>query len=269
MFSVFHYKLLLLLYDSMALLWYSITILYNYVLLYNVFVLFGVPLMAINVSVYSMTVGFSPILYCWPNVTTYHTGTHLTVLTFPPLTVGCSEGLDAIIFFYKYYTYTTYSTLSSALHIFVKSICSTEPPRRHNFMQSTTRHKKRSTISSDVQTVDRKKRRHSSPVLFERCNHLCALKDVAVFFAREVLQDRNLAQGILVQPSPRLPDLLSAHFLSQQQNKGSHMRKVTQDFPTFLLRCLPKFLSREGFSIPFPSWTVGYMYEEYTVDRVR
>ena len=46
-----------------------------------------------------------------------------------------------------------------------------------------------------------------------------------MFFAREVLQDRNLAQRILVQPSPRLPDLLSAHFLSQQQNKGSHIHE--------------------------------------------
>ena len=31
---------------------------------------------------------------------------------------------------------------------------------------------------------------------------------------------------------------------------------VTQDFSTFLLRCLPWFLSREGFSRPFPSSTV-------------
>ena len=35
-----------------------------------------------------------------------------------------------------------------------------------------------------------------------------------------------------------------------------HRRKVTQDFSTFLLRCLPLFLSREGFSLPFPSSTV-------------
>ena len=31
---------------------------------------------------------------------------------------------------------------------------------------------------------------------------------------------------------------------------------VTQDLSTFLLRCLPSFLSREGFSCPFPSSTV-------------
>ena len=38
---------------------------------------------------------------------------------------------------------------------------------------------------------------------------------------------------------------------------GSHRRKVTQDFSsTFLLRCLPSFLSREGFSRPFPSSAV-------------
>ena len=37
----------------------------------------------------------------------------------------------------------------------------------------------------------------------------------------------------------------------------SHRRKVTQDFSsTFLLRCLPSFFSREGFSRSFPSSTV-------------
>ena len=37
---------------------------------------------------------------------------------------------------------------------------------------------------------------------------------------------------------------------------GSHRRKVTQNFSTFLLRCLPSFLSRKGFSRPYPSSTV-------------
>ena len=37
---------------------------------------------------------------------------------------------------------------------------------------------------------------------------------------------------------------------------GSHRRKVTQDFSTFLLRCMPLFFSREGFSHSFPSSTV-------------
>ena len=38
---------------------------------------------------------------------------------------------------------------------------------------------------------------------------------------------------------------------------GSHRRKVTQDFSsTFLLRCVPLFFSREGFSRSFPSSTV-------------
>ena len=40
-------------------------------------------------------------------------------------------------------------------------------------------------------------------------------------------------------------------------------RKVTQDFSsTFLLRCVPLFFSREGFSHPFPSSTVksNFMY---------
>ena len=35
---------------------------------------------------------------------------------------------------------------------------------------------------------------------------------------------------------------------------GLHRRKVTQDFSsTFLLRCMPLFFSREGFSRSFPS----------------
>ena len=37
---------------------------------------------------------------------------------------------------------------------------------------------------------------------------------------------------------------------------GSHRREVTHNFSTFFLRCLPQFLSREGFSSPFPSSTV-------------
>ena len=37
---------------------------------------------------------------------------------------------------------------------------------------------------------------------------------------------------------------------------GSHRRKVAQDFSNFLLRACFNFLSREGFSRPFPSSTV-------------
>ena len=37
---------------------------------------------------------------------------------------------------------------------------------------------------------------------------------------------------------------------------GSHRRKVTQGFSTFLLRCLPQLLWREGFGRSFPSSTV-------------
>ena len=40
---------------------------------------------------------------------------------------------------------------------------------------------------------------------------------------------------------------------------GSHRRKVTQDFSTFLLRCL-SFFSREGFSRSFPSSTVKSIF---------
>ena len=37
---------------------------------------------------------------------------------------------------------------------------------------------------------------------------------------------------------------------------GSHRRNITQDFSTFILRCLPYFFSREGFSRSFPSSTM-------------
>ena len=38
---------------------------------------------------------------------------------------------------------------------------------------------------------------------------------------------------------------------------GSHRRKVTRDFSSpFLLRCMPLFFSREGFSHSFPSSSV-------------
>ena len=37
---------------------------------------------------------------------------------------------------------------------------------------------------------------------------------------------------------------------------GSHRRKFTQDLSTSLLRCLPYFLSREGFRHLFPSSTL-------------
>ena len=44
---------------------------------------------------------------------------------------------------------------------------------------------------------------------------------------------------------------------------------VAQDFSTFLLRCLPSFLSRERFSRPFPPSTVtsNFMYPLHQVNR--
>ena len=66
-------------------------------------------------EVYSITVGFSPVLYCCPNVTTILRNPfkcHGEVLylqpmippkrfDISPLTGGCSEGLDAFRFFFK------------------------------------------------------------------------------------------------------------------------------------------------------------------------
>ena len=47
---------------------------------------------------------------------------HLNVLTFSPLTGGCSEGLDAFRFFFKYYRRT--STGDAAKSIIVASLYS-------------------------------------------------------------------------------------------------------------------------------------------------
>ena len=53
-----------------------------------------------------------------------------------------------------------------------------------------------------------------------------------------------------------IPFILTSDLLLWTHQPGSHGRNVTQDFSTFLLRCLPLFLSREGFGHPFPSSTV-------------
>ena len=51
------------------------------------------------------------------------------------------------------------------------------------------------------------------------------------------------------------PFFLKSDYLWTHQ-PGSHRRKVTQVFSTFLLRCLLYFFSREIFSRSFPSSTV-------------
>ena len=49
----------------------------------------------------------------------------------------------------------------------------------------------------------------------------------------------------------------SGHQVRWTYQPGSRRRKVTQDFSsTFLLRCVPYFFSRQGFSHSFPSSTV-------------
>ena len=49
----------------------------------------------------------------------------------------------------------------------------------------------------------------------------------------------------------------SGHQTCGRTSRGhTDRRKVTQDSSTFLLRCLPSFFSREGFSRPFLSSTV-------------
>ena len=58
----------------------------------------------------------------------------------------------------------------------------------------------------------------------------------------------------------------SGHQVRWTYQAGSHRRKVTQDFSsTFLLRRVPSFFSREGFSHSFPSSTVksNFVYQRF------
>ena len=57
----------------------------------------------------------------------------------------------------------------------------------------------------------------------------------------------------------------SGHQVRWTYQPGSHRRKVTQDFSIFLLRCVPSFFSREGFSHSFPSSTVklNFVYQRF------
>ena len=48
----------------------------------------------------------------------------------------------------------------------------------------------------------------------------------------------------------------SGHQVRWTYQSGSHRRKVTQDFSSTFLRCVPSFFSRERFSHSFPSSTV-------------
>ena len=73
-----------------------------------------------------------------------------------------------------------------------------------------------------------------SKVFFHFCSHssLCVCVSVCFFF---------------------LP-IYSGHQVRWTYQPGSHRRKVTQDFSSpVLLRCVPQFFSREGFSHSFPS----------------
>ena len=52
-----------------------------------------------------------------------------------------------------------------------------------------------------------------------------------------------------------IPFIVDVRFVDLYLPAGLHRRNVTQDFSTVLLRCLPSFFSREGFSRSFPSST--------------
>ena len=57
----------------------------------------------------------------------------------------------------------------------------------------------------------------------------------------------------------------SGHQVRWTYQPGSHRRKVTQDFSSTFLRCVPSFFSREGFSPSFASSTVksNFVYERF------
>ena len=64
-----------------------------------------------------------------------------------------------------------------------------------------------------------------------------------------------------IQPSVSLVDrkvyrILCTHVWTRTSRGHTGRTKVKHDFSIFLLRCLPLFLSREGFSRPFASATV-------------
>ena len=52
-----------------------------------------------------------------------------------------------------------------------------------------------------------------------------------------------------------IPFIVDVRFVDLYLPAGLHRRNVTQDFSTVLLRCLPSFFSREGFSRSFLSST--------------
>ena len=62
-------------------------------------------------------------------------------------------------------------------------------------------------------------------------------------------------------PADHVPDWQPRIILGMVEARSVNVKKttknkVTRDFSTFLLRRLPQFLTREGFSCPFPSSTV-------------
>ena len=58
--------------------------------------------------------------------------------------------------------------------------------------------------------------------------------------------------------------ILDIKFVGRTSRGHTSKRKVTQDFSsTFLLRCVPEFFSREGFSHSFPSSTESRVLSTY------
>ena len=97
-------------------------------------------------------------------------------------------------------------------------------------------------------------RRHQRANLCGR-NFECCIFDKcrgeAHRYTKKTSTNKNIVVHVCFLP------IHSGHQVCWTSQPGSHRRKATQDFSsTFLLRCVPEFFSREGFSHSFRSSTV-------------
>ena len=113
-------------------------------------------------------------------------------------------------------------------------------------------------------------------------SHVCVCACVCVFIKLHITAQSSLVILVILCPSHVCHSMPLALILSRgdqcclpiysgrqvcwMYQPGSHRRKVIQDFSsTFLLRCVPQFFSREGFSHSFPSSNVksNFVYSRF------
>ena len=91
----------------------------------------------------------------------------------------------------------------------------------------------------------------------QKRKYLTLLLVLSLGDANELLAGSSHICSILIDVCACFLPIYSGRQVRWMYQPGSHRRKVTQDFSsTFLLRRMPLFLSREGFSRSFPSSTV-------------